>query len=317
MLCAQTPADSRESGDHYAGVEYFGSSQMTKLELQKLLGLRPGASPQAIAAAMARMKKQLDARHMEAHAEVVVAQPGELYVVVDIVDPGDEQAPVRKLRFPHHVDVTTEKPFLLLADLHKRLDQLRTEGRPFSESMSDGYKTYSDEPANEVVHEILKYAPKMRTEFLSVVESDPTPERRLQAVELLGWSGEPNHTAASLIGALDDTDPYVRAEVNRYIYARLKFLTPDFPFPLLAEELAHQLYRPSHEDRSKGLYCLLALCTMHPELLKEVSAEHEKRVRELADTSVLPSVKGPADKLLALFAEDANRRAHAPFPWMK
>ncbi|MGH9549811.1 MAG: hypothetical protein ACRD3W_10570, partial [Terriglobales bacterium] len=173
----------------YAGVEYYGSSQLTKLELEKMLGLKPGASPEAIASALVRLKRQLESKHIEAHAEVVAAAEDQLFIVVDVVDSSSAEAPVRKLKFPHHVNVTTEKPFALLSDLNRRLDELKDRGQPSAEQYIDGAKRFQDEPAQGLVNEILRYAPKMRKEFLAIVETDPNPERRVQAIELLGWSG--------------------------------------------------------------------------------------------------------------------------------
>lgn len=299
----------------FAGVEYYGSSQVSKLELEKMLGLHPGASPEAIENALVRLKKQLDARHLEAHAEVVTASPGVLYVVVDVEDSSIEQAPTRRLREPRHVEVRTEKPFLLLNDLHARLDEVRSQGRPLTEALKDGYPYYSDEPANQVVADILKYAPVMRDELIAVTESDPNPVRRCQAIELLGWSGSTDNTALRLMPALDDMDPFVRAETARYLFPRLGLLSPSFPFENLAAAFGRQITRPSHEDRSKGLYCLLSLCMQHSDLIKQVSADDDKRIHELIDTSALPSVKIPAEKLVALFAADASKKP--ALPWMK
>jgi len=316
VLTANVQAkDADKAG--FAGIEYYGSSQITKLELQKMLGLRTGASPEAIENALLRLKKQLDARHIDAHAEVVTASPGVLYVVVDVSDSSVEEAPTRRLKMPHHVNVRTEKPFLLLQDLNNRLDDLRNQGRPATESLKDGYKYYSDEPADQVVTEILKYAPVMRDELIAVTESDPNPIRRSQAIDLLGWSGTTDDTAMRLMPALDDMDPFVRASVARYLFPRLSLLSAQFPFENLAQAFSRQITRPSHEDRSKGLYCLLSLCLQHRELVKPIAEADEKCIRDLADTTTLPSVKTPADKLLAMFAEDANKRQQTNLPWMR
>jgi len=280
-----------------------------------MLGLHPGAPPEAIENALVRLKKQLDARHLEAHAEVVTASPGVLYVVVDVADNSIEQAPTRRLREPRHVEVRTEKPFLLLIDLHARLDEVRNQGRPLTEGLKDGYMYYSDEPANQIVADILKYAPVMRDELIAVTESDPNPARRCQAIELLGWSGSIDNTALRLMPALDDMDPFVRAETARYLFPRLGLLSPSFPFQDLAQAFGRQITRPSHQDRSKGLYCLLSLCIQHPDLIQSVRGDDEKRLHELMDTSSLPSIKTPAEKLLALFIEDANKKP--ALPWMR
>jgi hypothetical protein len=308
---------ARNDEGRYQGIEFYGSSQITRLELEKMLGLRKGGSASSIASAMARLKKQLDARHLDAHAEVVKGNDDDVFVVIDIADSSVEEAPTRRLNYLHHVDVRTEKPFLLLADLDKRLDEVNAQGREVTEYMTDGYKSYSDEPANAIVREMCKYTGQMREEFLGLVEADPNPARRIQACELLGWAGAWDDTTARLIPAIDDSDPYVRAAVDRFIFPRLSLLPPQFPYAQLVDAWSRQITRGSHEDRSKGLYCLLAVCVQHPELVKGARLVCGKRVHELSETTILPTVKTPADKLLALFAKDAAKKPPQGLPFLQ
>ena len=114
--------------------------------------------------------------------------------------------------------------------------------------------------------------------------------------------------------ALDDADPEVRAEVARWMFSRLDTLPDNFPFDELAEAFSRELTRPSHQDRSKALYCLLAICGQHADLIPAIQEFNEERVKKLADTSVIPTIKDPAAKLLAVFshAPEIRRQMAAP-----
>jgi len=296
-----TAAQSNVSG--FAGVEYFGSSQMTRKELAKMISLKPGAAFPSVQRAADKLSKLLDQRHLAANVEVVQASDGAIYVAVDVMDSSMESVPVRNLKEPHHIIVRSEKPFLLLAQLDARLQTLSIEGRPASEKIEDGAKVYSDEAANQLAIQIQKFAPAMAGELLSVLDSDPDPHRRKAAVDILGWAGDIPQMGAKLIESLDDSDPSVRASVVRYLFSRLSYLPDDFPFPALIEGASRELNRPSHQDRSKGLYLLLALARKDIVFMRQIQDLDEARVKQLSEESIVPTIKNPAAELLAIFAK--------------
>lgn len=297
-----TLAQSNFSG--FAGVEYFGSSQMTRKELGKMIGIKPGASFPSVQRAADRLSKLLDQRHLAANVEVVQAGDGTVYVAVDVMDSSMESVPVRNLHAPKHVIVRSEKPFMLLAQLEARLQTLAEQGRPPSEKVgADGVKSYSDEAANQLAIEIQRFAPAMAGELAEVLDSDPDPRRRKAAVDILGWAGDMPQIGARLIESLDDSDPAVRASVVRYFFPRLVYLPDDFPFNQLVEAASRELNRPSHQDRSKGLYLLLALARKDLAFAHQIQDLDEARVKELDEQSIVPTIKNPAAELLAIFAK--------------
>lgn len=296
--CAAT-----EAGDVYKGLEYFGSSQLTTMELEKILALKPGATLPQVQKALDRLDKVLEAKHIPNNLEVVAGEPGSVYISVDVLDSSNETVPTRKLKNPRHVLVRSEKPFLVLEELTKRLEKLTEEGRTWSESYRDGAKYYSDEPSNQYVAEIERFAPDMREELLAVVESDPDANRRKQAIELLGWSGEVPYTANRLTDAFDDSDPKVRVAAIKYIFPRLSLLPDDYPYIRLVRAASRELSRPSHQDRSKALYVLLWLAKKNILFVRDIKELDEARLKLLASDSVLPTVKAPAQQLLGIIAQ--------------
>jgi hypothetical protein len=299
----QVSAFAAQPGDAFKGIEYFGSSQLTTMELEKILALKPGANLAAVEKALDRLDKTLEARHIPNNVEVVAGEPGSIYIAVDILDSSNETVPTRKLKNSRHVIVRSEKPFLELDELNKRLEKLSDEGRTWTESYRDGAKYYSDEPSNQYVAEILRFAPDMREELLAVVESDPDATRRKKAIELLGWAGEVPYTANRLTDAFDDSDPKVRVAAIKYIFPRLSLLPDDYPYIRLIRAASRELNRPSHQDRSKALYVLLWLSKKNVLFMRDIKGLNEARLKHLASDSVLPTVKQPAQQLLAAIAE--------------
>lgn len=302
VLLANSAAHAADDELKYAGLEYYGSSQMTRKEIEQILRLKVGGSARNVEQAVARLRKTLDDRHLIAVVDSVASGQG-VYVVADIEETkSGEELPMRVLENPHHVRVKSEKPSLLLIKLDERLQKLIFEGRKSAETYPGGVKMYSDEPANQLVEELRRFGPPMRSEWLSIVVSDPDPERRVEAIRLLNWAGNYEDTCARLVPALDDSSHLVRGEVVRFIFPRLPLLSDNFPFNELAAGLCRQIMRPSHEDRSKGLYCIIALLRMRPLLTAPMKQCAEKKVRTLADESIIPTVKEPAEHLLKIFS---------------
>ncbi|SRR5579875_1826859 len=300
-----------ESQAGFAGIEFYGSSQITRRELEQALGLKPGARLAQIARAVDRLDRKLTGRRLQATVEIVEGSPQEIFVAVDLPDGQGAAAPTRRLRSPRHVAVSSEKPFLLLGELEARLEKLRCEGRPWSETMRSGLKYYSDEPANQVVEQMTQMVPFMRDELIAVTESDPDPARRKQAIDLLNWAGSIPDTTRRLIPSLDDADRDVRAAAARYMFSRFELLPDDFPYDSLTDSFSRMLMRPSHQDRSKALYCLRALAGQHPELLARVAALDGERIKTIYDLTAIPSIKSVCGQLLALTANPPRPRRPA------
>lgn len=305
-------AETKFPGMRYAGVEFYGSSQVTRAEIDKYLAVKLGVTMETVVRAVERLKKQLELRHVNAKVQVVSAPPGKFYLVVDVADSAADPVQTRRLKEPRHVLVRSDKPFLLLDQLETRLRKLTDEGRPWHEDIRDGMKFYSDEPCNAIVEQLGKQVPDMRLEYLAVIASDPDPNRRKRAVQLLNWAGAIPETAYYLLPAFDDADSDVRAEVARYMFPRFETFPDNFPFQMLIEAVSRQLSRTSHQDRSKALHCLLALANQRPDLISNIKVFNEERVRQLADASVIPSVKEPAQQLIARFATRPSAPAAAP-----
>lgn len=299
IACSNVCAAS--DGGAYAGLEFYGSSMLSRIELERLLNLRNGASFRSVNSGIERLKRELKARKLEANIQTVTGDGTDIYVSVDILN-DDGALPPRILQDPHQVEFRSEEPLQLLAKLHERLDFLDAQGRPAGEVIRDGVKFYSDEVCNGFVRELIRNCEPMRQELLYLIDHDPNAVRRQSAVELLNWAGDIPDTAARLLPAVDDIDLNVRTLVTRYLFRSLPFLPDDFPFEDMIEVYSRDLIRPSHDDRSKSLYLLLAVVKKRPELVRQVKSIDSKRILALKERSVVPSIKLACEQFEKLFA---------------
>jgi hypothetical protein len=295
----------------YSGMEFFGSSQVTRQELEKYLSLKPGASHEQVAKGVARLEKALEARHLKANVDVA-NDAGSIIVSVDVMQTGVENPyPTRKLKMPHHVELSSEVPFSILDELLSRRELLALQGRPVTESYPDGVKRFSDEPCNQYADKLMRRVPDMIDEYLTVISTDPDPVRRSKAVEVLNWAGDYPQLVYKLLPAITDSSEQVRASVDRFIFPRLKMLPPDFPFQDMIELFSLQLSRPSHFDRLLALRCLTECARQHQITLYAIKEYDLDRLKQLDSMSVAASIKEPAHALVQTFARLPDRPSPA------
>jgi hypothetical protein len=298
-------ASSTEGG--YGGLEFFGSSQVTRQELEKYLSLKPGASAAAVGKAVDRLQKALDARHLKANVDVA-NDAGSIIVSVDVMQTGLENPyPTRKLKMPHHVQLSSEVPFQILDDMLARREQLAVQGRPVTETYPDGVKRFSDEPCNQYADKLMRRVPDLVDEYLTVISTDPDPVRRSKSIEVLNWAGDYPTLVYKLLPAISDSSEQVRASAARFIFPRIKMLPPDFPFEDLIEQLSLQLQRPSHMDRVLALRCLTECGRQQQITLYAIKEYDLDRLKLLDSMSVAASIKEPAHKLVETLATLPDR----------
>lgn len=295
-------SEAREDSYRYAGLEYFGSSQLTQDEVNKMLRLKRGAKAKSVELAVQKFEKKIDNLKLFANVQIVTSTNNRIFVVVDIIEPSHDEIVTRKLNNPRHVVTKSEKPNILLNQLKARLNQLNMTGRPWKQELKGGIKYFSDEPANQIVTQIRKYAPTMRTDWLNVVASDPNPDRRVEAIELLNWSESYPDTCYSLIGAIDDSNYLVRSEAVKFIYKRLDLLPDNFPYPDLMHAICRQVRRPSHEDRVKSLYMMYKVIRKRPKLTPMASNCAQKYVNTYCEHSKIPVLRSIAERLKTQFS---------------
>ena len=293
-------ASAAERTGGYAGLEFLGSSLISRLELDKLLHLKQGASYESIVKSAEKLKLELEAKSVKAMVEIV-PDGADFYVSVDVLDTGfNNTVQNRRLENPRHIGVPNEKPFVLLAELKDRMQKLVDEERPTSESYDDGMRSFSDLACQRIAEKIAQELPGMRPYILRILLSEPNGERRAQAAELMNWIPDPVGNSAELIPALDDSDMRVRMVAAKYLWARIGKLPDSFPFDLTLEGLSRQLTRQTYHDRVRAMSALLALAKRNSDLITGIKSFDEAKLQDIASTSTIPDVQKRANQLLKL-----------------
>lgn len=131
-----------------------------------------------------------------------------------------------------------------------------------------------------------------------MIESDPDATRRMAAIELLNWAGEPVRDCLEVLPAINDISADVRIVAAKYVAARADMLPDNFPWTKLIEAYSFQLSRPSHRDRVTALYCLAILSKHRPDMMYNIKVYSEDRLKQLVEQSAIPSVRSRSQELL-------------------
>lgn len=283
----------------FAGIEFFGSSQTSRVELDRILRLKPGASFESGQKAFARLQEELAKKNVKANTELVPGDGGNYYITIDVVDSGLNSAlPNRRLENAHHINLKNEKPFGLLVELRSRLAKVQDEGRPASETYQQGIRYFSDIPATRIAERLVQEMEGQEKGIYNILSTDPNGERRSDAVELLNWTGSTVANCYQLIPALDDSDVRVRSAAAKYLWSHIADLPNDFPYPDLAEALSRQLSRPSYHDRVRSMAALIQLAKRDSDSITAIKTYDEAKLKEIANGSVIPSVQQLAEQLV-------------------
>lgn len=287
----------------YAGLEFFGSSQLSRIELDKILRLKPGATYEQGEKAYTRLNEDLDKRNIKSSIEIVPHEGGNYFISVDVIDSGQSGAlPTRKLQNAHHINLNNEKPFELLNELRIRLEKVQAEGRPASEEYQQGVRFYSDIPATRISEKLIQEMEGQERGIYKILSTDPNGERRADAVELLNWTAPYADNCLQLIAALDDSDARVRTQAAKYIWSHAAGLPDDFPFTELVEALSRQITRPSYHDRIRSMAALLAVAKRDSDSISTIKSFDESKLKEISQSSVIPAVQKMAQVLLSACA---------------
>ena len=283
----------------FAGIEFFGSSQLSRVELDKFLRLKPGASFESGQKAFSRLQEELAKKNIKAHSEIIAGDDGNYYVSVDVVDSGiNSTLPNRRLENAHHISLQNEKPFALLNELRTRLAKVADEGRAATETYQQGIRYYSDIPATRICERIMQEMEGQSSGIYKILSTDPNGERRSDAVELLNWTATGVANCYQLIPCLDDSDMRVRCAASKYIWSHLAEVPDDFPFDSLIEGLSRQLSRPSYYDRVRAMTALITLGKRNSDSITAIKSYDEAKLKEIASGSVIPAVQKLAGALV-------------------
>ncbi|MBY0357093.1 MAG: hypothetical protein K2W82_03755 [Candidatus Obscuribacterales bacterium] len=294
LLLSTTSVFAASNQARFAGLEFYSSSQLTRGELEKMSGIKPGASLETTQKAADKLSQKLEKQHLKANLQIIPSGK-DFYLAVDLIDL--QAAPTRKLSFPRPIRLANNKPMLLLAELQQRKEKLFVTGRSISPEYKNGLLFFNDEPANRIAEKEIEALAGQEAFLYQMINSDPNALHRIQAIELLSWTANYQENCRQLIDVLSDSDADVRAEAGKYINARIGLLSDDFDFSGLADAYCQQLNRPAHSDRAQALIGLAAIYKRKPLLIVEIQKIAGTKLKEIADQSIVPGVRNLAQTL--------------------
>lgn len=294
LLASSASVFAASNQARFAGLEFYSSSQLTRGELEKLAGIKLGASLETTQKAAANLNEKLEKQHLKANLQIIPSGK-DFYLAVDLIDL--QAAPTRKLDFPRPIRLANNKPLLLLAELQQRKEKLFFQGRSISEEYKNGLLFFSDEPANRIAEKEIEALAGQVSFLYQMINSDPNAQHRLQAIELLNWTSNYKENCRQLIDVLADSDANVRAAAGKYLNARIELLPDDFDFAGLADAYCQQINRPAHSDRAQALIGLVALYKHQPALISEIKKNAGEKLKEIAAQSIVPAVRNLANTL--------------------
>lgn len=290
----------------WAGFEVIGNNTITTAELISRIPITVGEvykeEPSSWRTWCEDLKNHFKFHY--AHCSMVRYINFQAYFVIDVVEEGYEYR--NQFRPEPMGDVELASPEILdLYDrLYARLWELFGQGTGSQESANKGYLDYGDSAMHEIVEQLIKLVPSYRENLLEVLEMDKDLNKREKAANLLNWTM--TDLPDSILRAsrlLDDPSDIVRNNISRFTMHFINWLPSPKDREVVIDRLLVQLDRPSHADRNKSIYNLLALAHAIPGDREYIRSKGISLIESIAKSSVLENVRDPAIELLAIIKQ--------------
>jgi len=315
----EIPAPAQESWT-WSGIEILGNHQVPRAEIEKLIPIPIGGSytigdPPFWKESCAAVERAFDFAKVDCGERPLRVYDGrKAYLIVDVVERGNER--VMKSRAAPQGTVAFNDPQMvsLSSELSKKTTAAAMAGHPYKESAEKGYLSYTDatgqtEDVTPLVEQLARLVPLHRDNLFDVLRDEKDPGQRQAAANLLNWSGgDLDTTLKATIPLLDDPDAGVRNNLSRFMIQFVGKVRSKRLRHRLIDAFIFQIQRPSHGDRNKGLYDLLAMANASQDDRAYIRRRGVEPIRYLAENSIVFNVKGPAEELSALVAPGEGRR---------
>jgi hypothetical protein len=296
----------------WAGIEILGNHKVPRSEIEKLIPIPIGGDYHRGDApfwteACVEVRRTFDFAAVECGDRPLRVFDGrKAYLIVDIVEKGRESvlkfrdAPVGSVPFGNDEMVS------ISAELASKTMKAAMAGHYYNEISEKGHLTYVDPTANNEdlgpqIARLAELVPQNRDNVFDVLRHEKDPKNRQTAATLLNWiGGDLEETLRVSQSFLDDPDDGVRNNVSRFMIQFVGNVKSKRVRHHLIDAFVGQIERPSHGDRNKGLYNLLAIAKASPADRGYMRRHAGEPIRYLAQNSVVFNVQGPARELLAL-----------------
>jgi len=307
LLVTAAPLTSFAQNWKWAGVEVFGNRKTIKKDVLASIPIEVGDAFEDDPASWQEwcrdLKNQFGFHFTNCSAVRYINF--EAYLVVDIVEDGDEYRNVFRSEPTGTVQLATPEILSLHESLYKRLFDLFNQGVGVLESADKGHLDYADKEMHKIAEQLVKLVPKYRDNLLEVLAKDKDINKRATAANLLNWSvSNLSDSVAKSNRLLDDPSDLVRNNISRFTTNFVDRLQSQSARQELIDNLLLQLDRPSHGDRNKAIYNLLSIANTFESDRPYIRVKGHALIDYTAKTSILDNVRGPAADLLNLISED-------------
>lgn len=300
----------------WTGFEVMGYRTVTREQILATKPFEPGTpyeiDAEALGAWCRGLKERFDLHQIE--CAPLRFSDGKAYLVVDVVEKGDEGR--ASFRQPPADDVELATPEIrgLFEQLESRQWTLFGQGQPPQESAGEGFLDYDDPEMHGLVEKLRQLVPPYRDNLLQVIARDKDNEDRGDAARMLNWAGQVTDSITRVHRDLDDPSGLVRNNLARFMLHYVDQVESAEVRRSVVDALARMLDRPSHGDRNKAVYGLLNIARAHPEDHANVLESAGEALARLAERSILPNVRDPARDLLALLEGETDEKGEEMSP---
>ena len=239
---------------------------------------------------------------------------GKAYLVLNVVEQQDaanhtfRAEPDKNIDVPEEVSALLEKHSALIQKNFdtQNFEALREEVRGIEEK--DYYNTYPDsEEMSALVDEMRATFPPHRQALIEVLKHSRSTQARAHAATALNWSGDVLDSISQIYMLTDDPAVLVRNNISRFMLHYLQYHPDKAVRGAVIDSLLVQMTFPSHADRNKALYGLLALAQSAPADRGFIEQKGRAEIERIAKQSILDNVGGVAKQLLDLFDQPETK----------
>lgn len=303
---------TEEAAWTWAGLEILGNHKVDRSEIEGLIPIPMGGVYHRSDApfwseACAEVRRKFDFASVECGDRPLRVFDGrKAYLIVDIVEKGRERLLEFRSAPSGSVPFEDDEMLSISAELQSKTMAAAMAGHAYSERAGKGYLSYDDstgknEDLRPQVERLAQLVPKHRDNLLEILRLEKEAGNRLMAATLLNWAGgDLEQTLRETLPLLDDPDEGVRNNLSRFMMEFVGMVKSKRLRHRLVGAFVHQIERPSHGDRNKGLYNLLFIAQAWPADRGFIRSRGGTSIRYLAENSIVFNVQGPARELLAL-----------------
>lgn len=317
LIALLAPATAAIAADEapwtWAGLEILGNHTVPRAEIEKLIPIPMGGEwrqgdPPVWKESCAAVKERFDfAEVLCPDRPLLVFGGRKAYLVVDVVEKGRESRVNFRAAPTGSVPFANDEMVRLSQEVGAKTMAAAMAGHGYNETGTKGYLVYEDksgtnEDMTPAVERLAQLVPQYRDNLFAVLRGEADKNARREAATLLNWAGDPDRTMREALTLLDDPEDGVRNNLSRYMIHFSGQVTSKRLRHRMIDTFVRELDTPSHGDRNKGLYNLLAIAQARPDDHAYILDRGGDALRYLGENSILFNVQGPARDLLELLA---------------